>query len=124
LLFHLAPELFDARPQLAIRRATRACPRTHDNVHGGEFVLMQAEGLTHDASDAVALDGAARQLRCDRESETWTTLIVQTRSHSEEPVPHAPAARVSRFEVRLPPQAPLRGKSESLGVRAAVGQWP
>jgi len=84
---------------------------------------MQPERFAHDTTDAIALDGTARHLRGHREPETGATLIVQSRSHTEEPVSHAPAARVYRFEVRLPPQAPLRGKSESLGVRAAVSQW-
>ncbi len=87
-------------------------------------MLMQAEGFAHDAPDSIALDGSPGHLRGHGKPETRTPLIVQTRSHTEEPVPHAPAARVYRFEVRLPPQAPLRGKSESLRVRAAVGQWP
>ena len=85
---------------------------------------MQPERFAHDAPDAIALNGTARHLRGNREPETGTTQIVQSRSHTEEPVSHAPAARVYRFEVRLPPQAPLRGKSESLGMRAAVDQWP
>lgn len=87
-------------------------------------MLMQPEGFSHDAPDAIALDCAARELHGHSEPETRTILIVQTRSHTEEPVPHAPAARVNRFEFRLAPQAPLRGKSESLAVRAAFGQWP
>ena len=87
-------------------------------------MLMEPEGFAHHAPDAITLDGAARHFRGDRQSETGTTLIVHSRSHTEEPVPHAPAARVCRFEVGLPPQAALRGKSESLGVHAAVGQWP
>lgn len=81
---------------------------------------MEPERLAHDAPDAIALDGPAGHLRRDREAETRTTFIVQSRSHTEEPVSHAPAARVYRFEIRLPPQAPLGGKSESLGVRAQV----
>jgi hypothetical protein len=87
-------------------------------------VLMQPERFAHDAPDAIALNGTARHLRGNCEPETGATLIGQSRSHTEEPVSHAPAARVYRFEVRLPPQAPLRGKSESLGVGAAVSQWP
>ena len=87
-------------------------------------MLMEPEGFAHHTPDAIALDGAARQFRGDGQPETGTTLIVHSRSHTEEPVPHAPAARVCRFEVGLPPQAALRGKSESLGVRAAVSQWP
>jgi len=87
-------------------------------------MLMQTEGFPYDPAYAIAFDGAAGQLRCHGEPETGTILIVQTRSHPEEPIPHAPTARVYRFEVRLPPQATLRGKSESLGMRAAVGQRP
>jgi hypothetical protein len=87
-------------------------------------MLVKTEGFAYDTTDAIALDRAAGHLRGHGEAETRTTFIVQTRSHTEEPIPHAPAARIDRFEVRLPPQAPLRGKSESLGMRAAVGQWP
>jgi hypothetical protein len=124
LLFHLAPQFFDPRTQLAVRCAARTSPGTHHDVHRGELVLMQPEGFAHHAPNSIALNGTAGHLRGDREPETGTTLIVQSRSHTEEPVSHAPAARVHRIEVRLPPQAPLRGKSESLGMRAAVSQWP
>jgi hypothetical protein len=86
-------------------------------------MLMKPEGFADDATNAIALHGTAGHFRGDGKPETGTTFIVLTRSHTEEPIPHAPAARVDRFEVRLPPQAALRGKSESLGMRAAVGQW-
>lgn len=72
-------------------------------------MLMQPEGLTNDTPNAIALDGAARRPGRNGQPEPRTLLIVQTRSHTEEPIPHAPAARVCRFEVRLPPQAALRG---------------
>ena len=113
LLFHLAPQLFDPRTQLMVRCASRALACAHHDVHCWKLMLMQPEGFAHDAPDAIALDGTARHLRGNGEAETRSTLFVQARSHTEEPVSHAPAARVYRFEVRLPPQAPLRGKSES-----------
>ena len=84
-------------------------------------MLMQTEGFPYDTTNAIAFDGTAGHLRRHGKPETRTILIVQTRSHPEEPVSHAPTARVCRLEVRLPPQATLRGKSESLGMHAAVG---
>lgn len=86
-------------------------------------MLMQPEGFADDTPDAIAHDVTACGLRGHSEPQTWVALIVEANSHTEEPVPHAPAARVDRFEVRLPPQAPLRGKGES-GMRAAVSQRP
>jgi hypothetical protein len=74
---------------------------------------MQSKRFAHDASNAIALDGAAGELRSYGHAQTRMPLIVEARSHGEEPVPHAPAARVYSIELRLPPQAPLRGKGES-----------
>ena len=85
---------------------------------------MQPERFAYDTTDAVALDRTARRPDGHRQSETRTIEIVVTRSHGEEPIPHAPAARVYSLEVRLPPQAPLRGKSESLGTLVAVFHRP
>jgi hypothetical protein len=124
LFSHLAPQLFDVGAQLGISSAARTSTGAHDDVHRGQLMLMKTERFAYDTADAIALHGTAGHLRCHSESESRPTLIVHTRSHTEEPIPHAPAARVDRFEVRLPPQAALRGKSESLGMRAAVGQWP
>jgi hypothetical protein len=76
-------------------------------------MLVQAKGFAHDAADAIALDGPAREFRRHGHAETRMAFVVLARSHGEEPVPHAPAARVYSFELGLPPQAPLRGKSES-----------
>ena len=72
-------------------------------------MLFQAEGFAHDTPNAIAPDGAAGELRRHCHSETRMAFVVRARSHGEEPVPHAPAARVYRFELGLPPQAPLRG---------------
>jgi hypothetical protein len=124
LLSHLAPEFIDAHSQLTVRHAARAATRTYDDIHRREFMLMHTEGFADDAPDAVALDMPARRFRGDGQAQTRPALIVATRSHGEEPVPHAPAARVYSFEVRLPPQAPLRGKSVSLGMRAAASHGP
>jgi len=76
---------------------------------------MQPERLPDYAPNAITLDRATRQLGGDCHAETWVPLIVEACSHAEEPVPHAPAARVNSIELRLPPQAALRGKSESPG---------
>jgi hypothetical protein len=124
LLSHLAPEFIDAHPQLTVRHAACAGARTYDDIYRREFMLMHAEGFANDAPYAVALDMPACRFRGDGQAQTRPALIVATRSHGEEPVPHTPAARVYSFEVRLPPQAPLRGKSVSLGMRAAANHGP
>jgi hypothetical protein len=82
-------------------------------------MLVQPEGFPNHPANAIALDRATRQLRCDGHAETRVPLIIEACSHAEEPVPHAPAARVNSIELRLPPQAALRGKSESPGRVAA-----
>jgi hypothetical protein len=76
-------------------------------------MLIQAEGLANDAPNTISFDGPAGQLRRYGHAETRMAFVVLARSHGEEPVPHAPAARMYSFELGLPPQAPLRGKSES-----------
>lgn len=107
---HLDPEFFYCVPQIGITRATRARTRTDDEIHGRKLMLTQAERFPDNATNAIALDRASGELRPDGHPQTGMPLIVEPRSHGEEPVPHAPAARVYSFELRLPPQAPLRGK--------------
>ncbi len=115
LLLHLAPELFDPGTQFRIG-STRASADGRSPRYRLGAAGAGSSGKTRDTTRRIRLrsTGTAGELRRHGHAQTRMAFVIPgAQSRLEEPVPHAPAARVYRFELGLPPQAPLRGKSES-----------
>src|SRR5215469_293014 len=114
LLCHSVPEGVETRDELGVACAAGARPRAHDDVESRQLPLAQPEALADEPTNAIALDGAARDLRRDGEPEPRARRIVRPRDDAEESVAEAPSLSIRRVEVGLPTQAPPRGKAEAL----------
>src|SRR5271170_3075529 len=112
------PQRLETRVQRLGSSAPGARARTHDQIDGGNFALVQPEGLANDAANAVARDPAARHPYGHRQPQARRVQLIVHHCHAEKSVTQAPAARVRGVEIVFTPQATLRRQSEPPSHRA------
>ena len=96
-------------------------PRTHDQVHRRDLVLVQAEGFLDDPADAVAFHRAAGHAHRHGQPQPRRAFAIEGGSHAEESVAQASPACVGRIEVLLAPQAKSRRQSKPPWHRGPFG---
>ena len=87
-------------------------------------MLVQPEGFTDQAAQAIATDGVAGGLHRHRQSDSRTFELIGTCCKGEICIAEASTARICLFKIDLATQTPLRGKSVALAIGAAVAQVP
>lgn len=79
-----APEALEPGPQDGIGGAGGAAAKHHHHVNRRQGGSVAAEGLPHQALDAVALDGAAGVTAGDGHPEAWTAAGIRDDDQQEE----------------------------------------
>lgn len=97
----------------AITQAGRGCLRRgnfcrHNHIDARQGVLRQTEALSHEAAQAVALDGITRGFYGDSQAHSWMRQPVGLDTQGKESVIDSAAASIDGVELRLASQAQIR----------------
>ena len=122
----LIPKLFDAARQCRIRRGASGRARVYDNIDGGQPMHVCAERFPEHAFDAIAIDGVADGLCCNRQAEPRVRQRVRADDQQEIAVAEATSFAIQQIEFGFVTKSVSwseagRSRSRELGHRRVTG---